>query len=813
MANNSTNKKFSSFEAIMKNDNFAKLLKEAAEAPIGSTKRAKAKSLLAVLQKVDRKKDGKGGMPQNIPIVNQRLQRKTRDYSNLFIFDATPEIRTPIGSKPKYDGAGGPGDTFFSMNLKPQAPLALNLDSMNKTGGATTYSGYTPPVSASQAISSNPIPGMYNNIKTTPLVKPTSYQSTGVEGDDTSLQSGTQDSGGYTDTGSTDTSGNGDYFSQIQNSVDEYSKGIASKYPGLQDAVDSGTGAKMFAYSALGKGSDYLKTLPGFESLPATSLNGPATLSGRYDELEKATRKANMLDEFLNQYNNKAKVGTKIESNLNDYIRGRDEFLNETDALLEKFKDQTLKMDLADPTINKSAQQYSNFLYELRGRQNKRYVEYVKTSVEEYNGQVETAKNMYNLALDNYKSDLQTKGAILQEEYNTMFGALTEMYETVSNAPAKGLELLKAQQELYTASIKAAKDAAAITSESSGQNQIYKDLEDAKAIDSEGRWIPNNYSILGVSNPLLFVPTMLDAGRKAMTMLDKDGNPPSEASIKQISANLKSNLDNVKAGGLLSENDYNSFLRELSSYTNSSFLSKASQTVKGEEVRSAINYLSLGKNSPSGESGDMSFWKPFSIGKPPTRDEFYKAFEGSTLTKEIKSALYDDFSEGYLNNRKQFAKDALYQEGIARTDQELLQGVIDSYTSKLFYGGQQQSFSPVVSDTNKAQKVALAIKKTESGGNYQAKGASGEYGAYQFMPSTWSQWAKEFLGNANAPMTPENQDKVALAKIQSLINQGYNERQIALIWNGGTPVEKKGVNSKGVAYDSGAYANKVMGYL
>jgi muramidase (phage lysozyme) len=109
-----------------------------------------------------------------------------------------------------------------------------------------------------------------------------------------------------------------------------------------------------------------------------------------------------------------------------------------------------------------------------------------------------------------------------------------------------------------------------------------------------------------------------------------------------------------------------------------------------------------------------------------------------------------------------------------------------------------------------ASTIAAAIKKVESGGNYNAKGASGEFGAYQFMPSTWTSWAGKYLGNPNAPMTQANQDKVAMAKITDLLNQGYNAEQIALIWNGGTPQVKKGVNQYGVAYDSGAYARKVL---
>lgn len=115
--------------------------------------------------------------------------------------------------------------------------------------------------------------------------------------------------------------------------------------------------------------------------------------------------------------------------------------------------------------------------------------------------------------------------------------------------------------------------------------------------------------------------------------------------------------------------------------------------------------------------------------------------------------------------------------------------------------------------TGSAQSIANAIKQVESGGNYNAKGASGEFGAYQFMPSTWKSWAQTYLGNANAPMTQQNQDTVALKHIQSLLDKGYNAQEIALIWNGGSPTIKSGTNKYGVKYDTGAYARKVLAAL
>lgn len=108
--------------------------------------------------------------------------------------------------------------------------------------------------------------------------------------------------------------------------------------------------------------------------------------------------------------------------------------------------------------------------------------------------------------------------------------------------------------------------------------------------------------------------------------------------------------------------------------------------------------------------------------------------------------------------------------------------------------------------------LTKAIRRVESGGDYTIKGASGESGAYQFMPATWKVAAKKYLGNANAPMTPVNQDKAAYYNILDLKNQGYTPKQIASIWNSGKPnwEGKVGVNSKGVKYDVPKYVNSVI---
>lgn len=127
----------------------------------------------------------------------------------------------------------------------------------------------------------------------------------------------------------------------------------------------------------------------------------------------------------------------------------------------------------------------------------------------------------------------------------------------------------------------------------------------------------------------------------------------------------------------------------------------------------------------------------------------------------------------------------------------------------------QTSQQPNVS--REAEKLASAIKRVESGGDPTAQGASGESGAYQFMPDTWEAVSQEIAGET-LPQTPENEDRVAKQKIDQLLDRGLNEEEVALVWNtslGGEEEPKRisGVNEQGVQFDSGQYAERVTSTL
>lgn len=147
-------------------------------------------------------------------------------------------------------------------------------------------------------------------------------------------------------------------------------------------------------------------------------------------------------------------------------------------------------------------------------------------------------------------------------------------------------------------------------------------------------------------------------------------------------------------------------------------------------------------------------------------------------------------------------------------------------------GGQniytQGTYTPLnLGGTNfdRAILIAKAIRQQESGGNYSIKGNTGEIpSAYQFLPDTWKSWAKEILGDENAPLTRENQNKVATLKIQKWLNDGFTPEQVAAAWNSGEGKAKSGAwkNNIGtvigddgteVNYNTPQYVKNVMGIL
>lgn len=105
------------------------------------------------------------------------------------------------------------------------------------------------------------------------------------------------------------------------------------------------------------------------------------------------------------------------------------------------------------------------------------------------------------------------------------------------------------------------------------------------------------------------------------------------------------------------------------------------------------------------------------------------------------------------------------------------------------------------------KRFMAAVGKVESGGRYTARNpVSGAYGKYQIMPANWPSWARTYLGNAKAPQTPSNQEKVAAGKFTSLYKSLGSWRRVAYWWLTGSK------QTSGWSAYATRYVNKVMGY-
>jgi hypothetical protein len=71
-------------------------------------------------------------------------------------------------------------------------------------------------------------------------------------------------------------------------------------------------------------------------------------------------------------------------------------------------------------------------------------------------------------------------------------------------------------------------------------------------------------------------------------------------------------------------------------------------------------------------------------------------------------------------------------------------------------------------------------------------------------------WSKQVAGRV-LPFNEVNEFYVAYNMVDIWVSAGYTDNQIALMWNQGHPGKcRAGINSKGVKYDSCAYARMVL---
>jgi len=409
------------------------------------------------------------------------------------------------------------------------------------------------------------------------------------------------------------------------------------RFPGVQGAIDAGMGPTMFAYNTLAEGGEVLRQQMPWASTEMLEGGG---LEERLKRIKESTRKSWGLDQMEGQLNSLIASGSTLGGSLTDYIRGRDEYLNETEGLINDLKQSSLKMDMSDPSTRSNMNQHFNYLYEMRGRQNKRYIEFLKMSTDEYSIKIQGATNFYNTTLAAYQTELASAEAITKEQYNVHFTSLTEAYEQVAGAEKRELEM----KILVNQEKKSRLDLVGQTIELEGQNSgsytnLKKTLQDMGSIGPNGEWIINQNAIRFSGPDAQKLPyVMEEAVRAGMFTYGKDNEkfPVDAARAKQVVANALGQLDKMEKMQLIDPSEAGYMRGRLRSTLENSFKGNTTflDAAKVPLYRQAVE--SLAKPGWFGR-----------VGRTPTRDEFIKAWgtKGAGLDMEILNSIYSNLDE------------------------------------------------------------------------------------------------------------------------------------------------------------------------
>lgn len=214
-----------------------------------------------------------------------------------------------------------------------------------------------------------------------------------------------------------------------------------SDYAPVIEMVEAGVGPQTFAWTMMAD-INKLRQIPEFKDIPAEMLPAfGASVTRQVADISDRLKEENQITQQQDNLTRLSERGLSIESDLNNYVNARDKYVKNLDGMIDTAKDSMLGMDMANPEVAKRMNNYMNYLYIMKGRQNKRYADYMDSSIMQHNLDITRAQNAYNTSYDRFKEELATKKATTEEDYTRMNAMLQEMYANVEGREQKELQM------------------------------------------------------------------------------------------------------------------------------------------------------------------------------------------------------------------------------------------------------------------------------------------------------------------------------------------------------------------------------------
>jgi hypothetical protein len=568
MENENHKRKNDLMKSIMSNPKLARSFKDAISAPIGSTKREQAKSVLSIMKKVGGlRNDGMGGPLDGgmLNIGNQSSSTLNTSPTSYYIFPSAPKLKSTAGlnltlpsSTPTNSGLTGTGSQTASAPKVNNNLFSINNSSfaLPKTPVDYGLSGLTLPSTQGNSYSS----GLISNGKPVIVTSPAPVQTQtpqNSQSSDTALTPG--QFSGSTNAPSAPTDSNS--IKQLQTQLNAQNAGKAgwvplvvdgkmgpktlaaqsfvpgstsgsstsggstssgSKTGGATRSFDPVTGKEVYGGSAADIKADATKAIaegtgPGFFAMNEANAKFGGSLDQYLNNLDEKLKKDFNLEPLELQLSNLKAESTNFIPTLTSYMEGKDKYSKAIDKMIDDAEGQLLSTNMADPFTANQYNNYMTYLYTLKGRQSQRYGTYLNAAVSDFNADVEKTQSNYDNVYKRYTDALTRQGTIAQNEYNTLYTSMADLYTNLENAPIKRLNLQILQQQKDANDLSILQNG--LTS-GSVYPDYYKDIKtfSENISDKDGNFVAEKIGAGGLSGLFSEAVSLSGQPEKAMAM-------------------------------------------------------------------------------------------------------------------------------------------------------------------------------------------------------------------------------------------------------------------------------------------------------
>lgn len=405
---NKKNPKSIGMTAVMNNPKLARTVMEAMQSPPGSTKRANALAVLRSVNKMNKSlgmpmgamsaMDGKGGLSVMSPLQQPNLKvQQPQQQPNLSVSPRPSSQQPSIGVQPQ-----------AQQQVSPQsATQMLQGGAQPAVQGIAPAGRFIFPSAPAKNENALPLPSA-------------ALEGKNVEGVD------------------------------FEPWYEELSPELQEQYKPIYEAVQAGVGPKTFAWGMMDD-LNKLRQLPGMENMPADALPFGASLTRQIDDLKKTVKEEFTINQQQDNLRKLSERGLDITDNLQEYIDGRDEYLKRIDSMINTAKSSMIDMDLANPYVSSKMNQYMNYLYILKGKQNKRYANFLDSAIREHNFSLVRAQNAYDSSYQRFEEEFNSRKSIAEEDYNRLDAMLQEMYNNAEGRQKKEYDMGILEQQYLKA--------------------------------------------------------------------------------------------------------------------------------------------------------------------------------------------------------------------------------------------------------------------------------------------------------------------------------------------------------------------------